>query len=122
AAIFVAIAAIFIRDFVKKHGRKKTAVKNSDNVNKNKRYVKKYVKANGEAPAIAEGDVDESLLSDTPAATEDVATVESAEQPEAQVEEAVESEAQAEQTEQTEEAKPEGEQSEDNQTGDGEDK
>ncbi|MDE7162813.1 MAG: hypothetical protein K2O44_01885 [Clostridia bacterium] len=112
AAIFVAIAAIFIRDFVKKHRRKKTAGKNSYNFNKNKRYVKKYVKANGEAPAIAEDEVDESLLSDTPAAdeakdeatTEEVATEESAEQT---TEESVESEAQAEQTE---EAKPEGEQ------------
>lgn len=120
AAIFVAIAAIFIRDFVKKHRHKKTAGKNSYNFNKNKRYVKKYVKANGEAPAIAEGNVDESLLSDTPAApAEDAATEESAEQPEAQVEEPAESETQAEPTE---EAKPEGEQPEDEETGDGEEK
>lgn len=67
-AIFGAIAAIFIRDFVKKHKRTKTAGKNSYNFNRNKRYVKKYVKANGEAPEIAESDFDESLLSDkTPA-------------------------------------------------------
>lgn len=66
-AILVAMAAIFIRDFVKKHVRKKTAGKNSYNFNKNKRYVKKYVKANGEAPEVVEGEVDESLLTDTPA-------------------------------------------------------
>ncbi|MDE7076473.1 MAG: hypothetical protein K2O62_04040, partial [Clostridia bacterium] len=118
AAIFVAIAAIFIRDFVKKHRHKKTAGKNSYNFNKNKRYVKKYVKANGEAPAIAEGDVDESLLSDATATEEvkdETPTEESAEQP-AQVEEtaeSVENEAQTEQTEPTEEAKPEGEEPED---------
>lgn len=64
AAIIVAMVALFIRDFVKKHVHKKTAGKNSYNFNKNKRYVKKYVKANGEAPAITEGEVDESLLSD----------------------------------------------------------
>ena len=66
-AIFVAIAAIFIRDFVKKHKGKKASGKNSYNFNKNKRYVKKYVKANGEAPAIEEGEFDESLMSDKPA-------------------------------------------------------
>ncbi|MCM1546094.1 MAG: hypothetical protein NC033_03555 [Clostridiales bacterium] len=65
-AIFVAIAAIFIRDFVKKHKGKKTSGKNSYNFNKNKRYVKKYVKANGEAPVVEDGEIDESLLSDKP--------------------------------------------------------
>lgn len=108
AAIFVAIAAIFIRDLVKKRGHKKTAGKNSYNFNKNKRYVKKYVKANGEAPSIAEGDVDESLLSDSPAdgeatdaTTAEAENAESAEQ--TQVDETAESEAQAE-TKQSEEA------------------
>ena len=66
AAILVAIAAIFIRFMIKKVGHKKTVGKNSYNFNKNKRYVKKYVKANGEAPEIAEAEVDESLLSDKP--------------------------------------------------------
>ena len=66
AAILVAIAAIFIRFMIKKFGHKNTVGKNSYNFNKNKRYVKKYVKANGEAPEIAEAEVDESLLSDKP--------------------------------------------------------
>lgn len=81
AAIFVAIAAIFIRFMIKKFSRKRTAGKNSYNFNKNKRYVKKYVKANGEAPVIAEGEVDESLLSDeaTEAKTEEVKPEENAE-------------------------------------------
>ena len=64
--IIVAMLAIFIRDFAKKHVRKKTAGKNSYNFNKNKRYVRKYIKANGEAPTIVEDDVDESILSDNP--------------------------------------------------------
>lgn len=75
-AIFVAIAAIFIRDFVKKHKKNAKAVgKNSYNFNKNKRYVKKYVKSNGEVKEPVEENVDESLLSDKPAET-DEATVE----------------------------------------------
>lgn len=63
-AIFVAIAAIFIRDFFRTHKGKKSSSKNSYNFNKNKRYVRKYVKANGEAPEIEEGTFDESLMSD----------------------------------------------------------
>lgn len=66
-AILVAIAAIFIRDFVRKHKGKKTSSKNSYNFNKNRRYVKKYVKANGEAPAVEEEKFDESLMTDKPA-------------------------------------------------------
>lgn len=62
--IFVAMIAIFIRDFAKKHRRGKTAGKNSYNFNKNKKYVRKYVKANGEAPVIVEDDLDESILTD----------------------------------------------------------
>ncbi|MGN0814630.1 MAG: hypothetical protein ACI4MH_05310 [Candidatus Coproplasma sp.] len=50
AAILIAIAAILIKDFFKKRKKKATAGKNSYNYAKNKRYVKKYVKANGEAP------------------------------------------------------------------------
>ncbi len=64
AAMIIAIAALFIKDFFKKHKGKKSSSKNSYNFNKNKRYVKKYVKANGEAPVIEEGEFDESLLSD----------------------------------------------------------
>lgn len=64
AAMLLAIAALFIRDFVKKHKGRKSSSKNSYNFTKNKRYVKQYVKANGEAPVIEEGEVDESLLSD----------------------------------------------------------
>ena len=67
AAMFVAAAAIFIRYLVKKLRRSKTAGKNTYNFNKNKRYVKQYVKANGEAPEVKpveEGEVDESLLTD----------------------------------------------------------
>lgn len=72
AAMLIAIAALFIKDLVKKHKRNaKTSTKNSYNFNKNKRYVKKYVKANGEAPEIAEDKVDENLLSDAPATVEE---------------------------------------------------
>lgn len=64
-AIIIALLAIFIRDFIKKHRKSKTAGKNSYNFNKNKRYVKKYVKANGEAPEVVEdGEVDTSILTD----------------------------------------------------------
>ncbi len=78
-AIFIAIAAIFIRDFVKKHAGKKSSGKNSYNLNKNERYVSKYVKANGEAPVIEEGEFDESLMSDKSA--EEPVTEETVEQP-----------------------------------------
>ena len=73
--IFVAMIAIFIRDFAKKHKRSKTAGKNSYNFNKNKRYVRKYVKANGEAPIIVEDDVDQSILSDEHESVESVEEV-----------------------------------------------
>ncbi|MDE7087760.1 MAG: hypothetical protein K2O67_06175, partial [Clostridia bacterium] len=83
AAIMLAAAVIFIRSVVLKRIRRKTAGKNSYNFNKNKRYVKKYVKANGEAPAIEEGEVDESLLSDQPeeAVEAEPATEETVEEP-----------------------------------------
>lgn len=78
--ILVAIAAIFIRDLIKKRKRSKTAGKNSYNFNKNKRYVKKYVKANGDVEApVDEGEVDQSLLSD---ATNEAEAPAEAEQPE----------------------------------------
>lgn len=65
--IIGAMIAVFVRDFLKKHRVfNKTASKNTYNFNKNKRYVRKYVKANGEAPVIVEDDVDESILSDEP--------------------------------------------------------
>lgn len=50
AALLVALCAIFVKDLIKKIRRGRTAGKNTYNFNKNKRYVKKYVKANGEAP------------------------------------------------------------------------
>ncbi|MCM1437867.1 MAG: hypothetical protein NC131_01465 [Roseburia sp.] len=69
-AIFVAIAAIFIKDFLKKRKQHvKSVGKNSYNFNKNKRYVKKYVKSNGDVRELTEENVDESLLSDKPAET-----------------------------------------------------
>lgn len=86
-AIFVAIAAIFIRDFIKKRKGRKSSSKNSYNFNKNKRYVRKYVKANGEAPAIEEGEFDESLMSDKPVEETVEETVEEAPAVEETVEE-----------------------------------
>ncbi len=47
-AILIAIAAVVIKDFLKKAKKKKTVGKNTYNFSKNKRYVRKYVKANGE--------------------------------------------------------------------------
>lgn len=56
AAILVAIVAILVKQFIKNHGKTRKYVgKNTYNFNKNKRYVKKYVKANGEAPEVTEG-------------------------------------------------------------------
>lgn len=77
-AILIAIISIVIRDIVKRHRRRKTAGKNSYNFNKNKRYVRKYVKANGETPEVKEEDVDRSLLEDKAetAAPEESATPE----------------------------------------------
>ncbi|MGN0812973.1 MAG: hypothetical protein ACI4MQ_05670 [Candidatus Coproplasma sp.] len=62
-AILVAIVAILIKQLRSKYGKvRKSVGKNTYNFNKNKRYVKKYVKANGEAPeatADVESEVDE---------------------------------------------------------------
>jgi len=66
AAIVVAMLALVIKDLVKKFRRNKKAGKNTYNFNKNKRYVRKYVKANGDVTKVEEGDVDESLLTDKP--------------------------------------------------------
>ena len=63
-AILIAIISIVIKDLLKRRRRRKTAGKNSYNFNRNKRYVRKYVKANGEAPEIKEENVDRSLLDD----------------------------------------------------------
>lgn len=63
-AILVALLAIIIKDLVKRLRRNKTAGKNTYNFNKNKRYVRKYVKANGEVTKVEEGEMDESLLTD----------------------------------------------------------
>lgn len=77
AAILIAIAAILIRDFFKNRKKKKTAGKNSYNYAKNKRYVRKYVKANGEAPvqdATTETETDSAETSEsTTQASVDVA-------------------------------------------------
>ncbi|MGN0818550.1 MAG: hypothetical protein ACI4L9_06230 [Candidatus Coproplasma sp.] len=56
AAILLAIIAIIVKDFLKKRKKKSTSGKNSYNYAKNKRYVRKYVKANGEAPVQPEND------------------------------------------------------------------
>ncbi|MGN0804353.1 MAG: hypothetical protein ACI4MS_03110 [Candidatus Coproplasma sp.] len=60
-AIFVAILAMGIKALVSKLAKRKLYVgKNTYNFNKNKRYVRKYVKANGETPEVTdnvEGDV-----------------------------------------------------------------
>lgn len=54
-AILVAIVAIFVKQLISKRSKVvKSVGKNSYNFNKNKRYVKKYVKANGEAPEAKE--------------------------------------------------------------------
>lgn len=83
AAMILAIIVLFVRDFAKKHKGRKSSSKNTYNFNKNKRYVKKYVKANGETPVIGEDKVDESLLSDKPDETTGV-------EPEAEAEATVE--------------------------------
>lgn len=58
-AIFVALIAVFVKDFLKKHKKKNVASKNTYNFKKNKRYIKKYMKANGEITAPA-ADTDET--------------------------------------------------------------
>ncbi len=73
-AIFAAAIAIFLRDFIKKHKRKKTSGKNTYNFNKNKRYVRKYVKANGDAP------IADNTPAEDEATTEEPATEEAPEQ------------------------------------------
>ncbi|MDE6849717.1 MAG: hypothetical protein K2J54_00130 [Clostridia bacterium] len=116
-AIFVAIAAIFIKDFIKKRKKNVKAVgKNSYNFKKNKRYVKKYVKSNGEVKEFTEENVDESLLSDKPAETaetsaEDTEAVENAEaKPEAEeTDEAAQPNESQSENESGDEQKPDGE-------------
>lgn len=82
-AILIAIVSIIIRDILKRRTRKKTAGKNSYNFNKNKRYVRKYVKANGEAPEVKEENVDRSLLEDNAEKAEKVEETESQQSEEA---------------------------------------
>ncbi|MGN0805490.1 MAG: hypothetical protein ACI4MC_00505, partial [Candidatus Coproplasma sp.] len=54
-AILVAIIAILVKQLISKYGKTRKHVgKNTYNFNKNKRYVKKYVKANGEAPEVTD--------------------------------------------------------------------
>ena len=63
-AILVAIVAIVVKQLISKRGKVvKSVGKNSYNFNKNKRYVKKYVKANGEAPEVKE---DSDVTVETP--------------------------------------------------------
>ena len=104
AAIVIALLAILVKELVKKFRRSKTTSgKNSYNFNKNKRYVRKYVKANGEVKPVEEGEVDASLLTDK--APEAPAPVEEAPAEEtAPVEEAPAEEAPAEETAPVEEA------------------
>jgi hypothetical protein len=66
-ALIVAILAILIKDLLKKRKTRKTAGKNNYNYNKNKRYVKKYTKANG---AVAT----DKAVTDTTATSEAKAT------------------------------------------------
>lgn len=130
-AIFVAIAAILIRYYLKKRGHRKTAGKNSYNFNKNKRYVRKYVKANGEAPAIdvEEGDVDKSLLSDEAEEVEDFEVAEEVDETEeidevdnGEVAEEVDETDGDEEAEKVDEADETDEADEPKETDDGEDK
>ena len=68
-AILVAIVAIVVKQLISKRGKVvKSVGKNSYNFNKNKRYVKKYVKANGEAPEVKEEseETDETPVEETP--------------------------------------------------------
>lgn len=59
-AILIAIIALLVKWLIGKYGKKRAHVgKNTYNFNKNKRYVKKYVKANGD---VTESDVDANLL------------------------------------------------------------
>lgn len=98
AAILIAILAIIIKDLIKKLRRNKKSGKNTYNFNKNKRYVRKYVKANGEVTKVEEGSVDESLLTDKVEEPVEETPVEEAPAEEAPVEEAHAEEAPAEQT------------------------
>lgn len=59
AAILIVLAFMAIKTLTKNRKHKKTSSKNSYNYNRNKRYVKTYVKANGEAP-VAGGKKEES--------------------------------------------------------------
>lgn len=62
AALLVAIIAIFVKQLLSKANKNKSYTgKNTYNFNKNKRYVKKYVKANGEAPEVTEDTEEETV-------------------------------------------------------------
>ncbi len=88
AAILVAIIAIAIKHFISKSGKNKKHVsKNTYNFNKNRRYVKKYVKANGETPEANEevenGESNEQPVEEQPSATEETQVADdTAEKPE----------------------------------------
>lgn len=111
AAILVALLVILGKDLFKKLRRNKNSSgKNTYNFNKNKRYVRKYVKANGEVGNIEEGEVDSELLKDKQPEEEKPENVENAEDAEG-----AESEAPAENVE-------EGESSDKNDGGEDENK
>lgn len=77
-AIFVAMAAMGIKQLIKKRGKNRKHVgRNTYNFTKNKRYVRKYVKANGEAPETTET-AETTENGETAETTE---TVETAEKP-----------------------------------------
>lgn len=61
-AILVAMIAILVKQLIAKNGKNRKHVgKNSYNFNKNKRYVKKYVKANGETPEVTKSTEEETV-------------------------------------------------------------
>lgn len=108
AAILIAILAIIVKDLIKKLRRNKKSGKNTYNFTKNKRYVRKYVKANGEVTKVEEGKVDESLLTDKePEATAEETSVEEATEASAEEAQAEPAEDSPAEEVNAEEAKPE---------------
>ncbi len=108
-AILIAMIALLVKWLIGKYGKKRAHVgKNTYNFNKNKRYVKQYVKANGD---VTESDVDVNLLN----GDAEVADTENAENgadtsatTEATEEHSAESAPEAADGEQPEETKPDG--------------
>lgn len=97
-AILVAMIAIFVKHMIAKNGKNRKHVgKNSYNFNKNKRYVKKYVKANGETPEVTESTEEENVEQSEENATEQ--TEETSDTPVEEQAETVATETAEEQTE-----------------------